>query len=469
MHHLHAHAAVAGTLGVLVVLAARPLGEPGATGSVARAGCDARVASLIAELVDGPSARQADAFHAQDRAPIWSREGRATNAARDAVGLLGRADEHGLDPAAYDALPLAEALRTQGDAGPCDAERLAAFELRLGGAFASLLLDVHQGRARPPGTLTPHDDLTPDAVAERVRAAVAAGTIDGLDADFQPGFAQYRHLKNALARLSPAAEPDDGVRRRIGLALERLRWLPHAPPGPLVVANIPAFRLVAFRSGRDEVPALRMPIVVGRASRTRTPVFVDAISQVVFQPPWYPPASIVRNELLPAAGRDPGSLERHRFEVVAPGGASRRATGADLELVRTGRLQLRQPPGPDNPLGRVKFVFPNDYRVYMHDTPSRALFTRPRRDFSHGCIRVQDAPALARFVLEGASGLDAEAIAAALEGARTIAVPVDPPIPVYIAYTTTIARADGTVEVFDDVYGLDAAAERALRDAEALR
>jgi L,D-transpeptidase YcbB len=161
--------------------------------------------------------------------------------------------------------------------------------------------------------------------------------------------------------------------------------------------------------------------------------------------------------------------EHDAFEVVAPGGASRRATVADLQLVRTGRLQLRQPPGPGNPLGRVKFVFPNDYSVYMHDTPSRALFTRPRRDFSHGCIRVEDAPALAAFVLEGVAWLGAEGLTAALEGERTITVAVDPPIPVYIAYTTTIARPDRTVEVFDDVYGLDAAAERALREAEALR
>jgi murein L,D-transpeptidase YcbB/YkuD len=228
----------------------------------------------------------------------------------------------------------------------------------------------------------------------------------------------------------------------------------------LIVANIPAFRLLAFRSGRDEEPALRMPIVVGRAGRRRTPVFVGAISQVVFHPPWYPPSSIVRNEVLPPLERDGGLLQRTPFDVVTSSGV-RRPTAADLEAVRAGQLRLRQPPGRDNPLGRVKFVFPNEHGVYMHDTPSRALFARTRRDFSHGCIRVEDAPALAAFVLQDDPRHDADAVTAALEGTRTITVPVDPPIPVYIAYTTTIAHADGTVETFDDVYGLDAAAERA--------
>jgi murein L,D-transpeptidase YcbB/YkuD len=249
------------------------------------------------------------------------------------------------------------------------------------------------------------------------------------------------------------------------LALERLRWLPRPTSGPFLVANVPAYRLVAFRSAADAAPALQMSIVVGRAARTQTPLFADELSSVIFRPYWYPPPSIIRNEIVPALARDPRYLDRERMDLVAPTSDRSPTVGPTqdtLSQLRSGRLALRQQPGAHNALGLVKFVFPNDYRVYMHDTPARTLFARPRRDFSHGCIRVERPADLAAFVLAGQPGWTPDGIAAAMTGDRTIHVSVSPPIPVFIFYTTAIVRADETVEFFDDVYGLDARLEREL-------
>jgi len=291
--------------------------------------------------------------------------------------------------------------------------------------------------------------------------------------DLEPAFAQYRRLKLALVHhreqaRSGSLSPDRV--RQIELALERLRWLPHAPPGPFLVANVPAFRLVAFRSAADERPALQMGIVVGRAARTETPLFADELRYLIFRPFWYPPTSIIRKEIVPVLGRDPGYLERERMELVAATDDASPAlprTPENLALLRSGRLWLRQVPGSHNALGRVKFVFPNDYRVYMHDTPAQALFGRKRPDFSHGCIRVEQPAALAEFVLSQQPGWTRERIEAAMNGAHTRRVEVVPPIPVMIFYTTVIVRADDAIEFFDDIYGLDTVLERALDRSDA--
>jgi murein L,D-transpeptidase YcbB/YkuD len=247
--------------------------------------------------------------------------------------------------------------------------------------------------------------------------------------------------------------------------LERLRWLPHAPEGRFLVANVPAFRLVAFSSARDPRPALQMAIVVGKSARTETPLFADELTHVIFRPSWYPPPSILRNEIVPRVRRDPGYLRREDMDVVAATSENSPAlawTANTLERLHAGQLALRQNPGPQNSLGLVKFVFPNDYRVYMHDTPTRSLFARERRDFSHGCIRVERPAQLAEFVLSRQPGWTLEKIEAAMRGPRTARVNVGSPIPVFIFYTTAIVRADDTVEFFDDIYGLDARLDRAL-------
>lgn len=251
--------------------------------------------------------------------------------------------------------------------------------------------------------------------------------------------------------------------RQIELAMERLRWLPHPGAQPFVAINIPAFRLWA----RDATSSLDMAVIVGRAMNTQTPVFIDEMTHVIFRPHWNVPRSIVRNEIVPALSRDPHYLQRHDMEIVRGSGNDARPllpVGENIALLRTGALQLRQRPGPANSLGLVKFVFPNDQNVYMHDTPARQLFARSRRDFSHGCIRLEDPTALAEWALKDQRDWPRERIVAAMHGSSTVRVDLTRPVKVVLFYVTaTVGSRDGLVHFTDDIYGHDATLDRALR------
>jgi murein L,D-transpeptidase YcbB/YkuD len=256
--------------------------------------------------------------------------------------------------------------------------------------------------------------------------------------------------------------------RQIELALERLRWLPLVGPQRLIAINIPMFRLWAWESGsphRD--PSFGIDVIVGRALRTRTPVFVEQLREVIFRPYWNVPPSIARHEIVPILERDPDYLHREDMEIVqGPGDEARAiAVNADnIALLRQGALRVRQRPGPKNALGLIKFVFPNTENVYMHGTPAQALFSRSRRDFSHGCVRVEDPVALAEWVLAGRPDWTRERILSAMAGTQSIRVPVTQPIPVILYYTTAaVMPEDGTIHFAEDIYGHDAALDRALR------
>jgi len=249
---------------------------------------------------------------------------------------------------------------------------------------------------------------------------------------------------------------------QIALALERLRWIPALESGRVVFVNVPAFELWAFDDiAAGQPPSVQMIVVVGRAMRHETPIFTGAMKTVVFAPYWNVPRSITRNEMLPKLRKNPGYLAAQQMEIVS-GGQVLAPTAASIEKLASGAAQLRQRPGPKNALGRVKFLFPNSNNVYLHDTPSQAPFAEARRDFSHGCIRLSQPAALAEWVLRGAPGWDADRVAREMARASELAVPVQPPIPVVIYYTTALARRDGTIAFFDDVYGFDARLERAL-------
>lgn len=249
--------------------------------------------------------------------------------------------------------------------------------------------------------------------------------------------------------------------RQLELTAERWRWLPRTFRAAPVVVNIPEFRLhVADRADRWS-----MRVVVGRAYRTQTPIFASDITSVIFRPAWNVPRSIARNEIAPQVARDPAYLSKHGYELVDAHGdlvappADPRETAA---LIRSGAVRIRQPPGPKNALGLVKFVFPNVHDVYMHGTPSTELFARSRRDFSHGCIRVEDPLRLAAWVLRDEPGWTVERIREAMNGEATRAVRVRSATPVLIVYGTALVAEDGTVSFYDDVYGYDAELERAL-------
>ena len=255
--------------------------------------------------------------------------------------------------------------------------------------------------------------------------------------------------------------------RQIELALERLRWLPDLSAGPLIAVNIPMFRLWAWdRVPSSAPPALTMAVIVGRALNTRTPVFADRMEYVIFRPYWNVPQSILVNEILPAVRRDAGYLARENLEIVhGPADASPILAPTADHIAELGRggVRLRQRPGPANALGLIKFMFPNQNDVYMHATPAPRLFQQSRRDFSHGCIRVENPVALAEWALGRDPSWPRDAIVAAMSGASNRRVDLPEPIQVVIFYTTAVVGPeDGRVHFAADIYGQDVRLDRAL-------
>jgi murein L,D-transpeptidase YcbB/YkuD len=255
--------------------------------------------------------------------------------------------------------------------------------------------------------------------------------------------------------------------RQIELALERLRWLPHLGEQRFLAVNIPMFRMWAW----DEIsatgaPSLETDVIVGRALNTQTPIFVEEMRDVIFRPYWNVPRSILRHEILPAIARDPGYLQRHDMEIVSgesDGAAIVAVTADNIARLRAGRLRVRQRPGPKNSLGLVKFVFPNDSNVYLHGTPAPELFSRARRDFSHGCVRVEDPVALAEWALQGQPEWTRERILSAMNANTSRRVPLTQPITVILFYITAVVMPDDeSIHFADDIYGHDARLDRAL-------
>ena len=233
-----------------------------------------------------------------------------------------------------------------------------------------------------------------------------------------------------LAELNQRAE--DHV-RQIEVNLERWRWLPRDLGRRHVRVNIAAFRLDAVEDGRT---ALDMRVIVGKPY-TRTPMFGSAMDAVIFNPSWYVPTSIAVHEILPKARKDPSYLRRGGYEVLSGS-------------------RIRQRPGPQNALGRIKFVFPNRFNVYLHDTPARTLFGRTVRTFSHGCIRIEKPADLAVWVLGGDDPRwTAEAVRAGVEAGRERRVALHEKVPVHVAYWTAWADERGTLRLGRDVYQRD--------------
>ena len=251
---------------------------------------------------------------------------------------------------------------------------------------------------------------------------------------------------------------------QLRLTLERWHWLPYRFTEPPIIVNIPEFRLRALDSSGN--PELTMKVIVGKAFRHKTPVFEKDMRFVVFRPYWNVPPSIQRSEIVPALQKDRDYIAKKGFEVVMPGGqvvASGSITDEVLAQLRSGKLEVRQKPGATNALGLVKLIFPNEYNVYLHDTPSTQLFSQTRRDFSHGCIRVEKPAELAAWVLRDKPGWSLEKVQAAMKsGKDNLQVDLTSPIPVLILYGTAVVDPDGQVHFFDDIYGYDDELKQAL-------
>jgi L,D-transpeptidase YcbB len=240
--------------------------------------------------------------------------------------------------------------------------------------------------------------------------------------------------------------------------MERWRWMPEDLGKFYVRVNVPNFNVDIYR---DDKVVHTTRIVVGKPTN-QTPIFSDQIESVVVNPVWNVPSSIAVKEMLPAARANPGSLRgyrvyaniRGRFQPIDP-------YQVDWNRVDMRRIQIKQPPGERNALGRVKFLFPNKYAVYLHDTPSKSLFQKDYRAYSHGCMRVMDPWEFADALVEANPDITG-AVLKKMVGGGEKWVNLKHPIPVHVTYFTAWVDETGQLQLRDDVYGLDKRTEKAL-------
>jgi len=224
--------------------------------------------------------------------------------------------------------------------------------------------------------------------------------------------------------------------QQILINMQRMHWIPTAPEGKLIVVNIPEFVLHVKEAKKD---VFNMPIVVGKEG-TNTVLFAGQLNQVVFSPYWNLPESIVQNEILPQIDEDSDYLEKHDMEITGE---------------RDGLPVIRQKPGDKNQLGKIKFLFPNSYNIYFHDTPYKGLFEKDKRAYSHGCIRLADPVKLAEYLLRDQPEWTREKIAEAMNSGTEKFVRVKDPVPVLIYYYTTWVDTEGRLQFREDIYDRD--------------
>lgn len=439
-------------------------------------------------------------YEEREYEPAWFRRERLTPGASALLRAIAAAGREGLVPARYDPRALTGAHPVAAALGAPPAESQARLDVALSYAFLRYASDLAAGSVDPRGAASlwrvsvrdfdavraleeATDDAEPVKVLSGLRpahpqyAALSAALVRYQRIAFEGGWQpvpavakksaaraaqqaalaarlrasgdltlaafQQRHGLAATGKLDRATlaalnVPVEARIRQIELNLERWRWQGWERKGRRILVNVPTFQLHAYDDGRE---ALTMRVITGSGDN-QTPIFDEQVSEVVFSPHWNVPANILETEVLPAIKRDPGYLKRKNMEMV------RTASG----------VSVRQRPGPSNALGLVKFLFPNPFNIYLHDTPGDALFARPRRDLSHGCVRLEKPEELARFVLDGEDDWeDVKVIARAMRSGREQFVTLEEPVPLRIAYFTTWVNADGTVRFAPDVYRHDVA------------
>ena len=280
---------------------------------------------------------------------------------------------------------------------------------------------------------------------------------------------QSRHGENPTGKLDARTinelnTPAPARIRQIRLTLERWRWLPHSFSQPPLVVNLPEYRARAMNP--DGTVAFYKNVIIGKAYGHKSPVLQKEIQYVVFRPYWEVTPSIQRGEVVPHIQKDPGYIAKHNFQVVTTKGevvTEDKVSPEALEGLKSGHLRVRQKPGPTNSLGLVKIIFPNPENVYLHGTDVPELFSQDVRDFSHGCIRVQDPADLVAWVLRNNPGWDLERVKGTMNGDKdNLQVNLATRIPVLIVYGTASVNEENQIRFFDDIYGYDAALEKAL-------
>jgi murein L,D-transpeptidase YcbB/YkuD len=331
---------------------------------------------------------------------------------------LGDAPSHGFKQSAFKTDDIAAQVRA-GDAG--------AGKLLLGRAagYARALhgLSIPENRMPPAWSIRPPPY---DAVAE-LRSALEQDRLkDWLDS-LPPSSDRYQALRAAY---QDSVKADDGHAEQLRANLERERWLPRSQPPTRIEVNSAADTFDLYSGGTVE---MHMLAAAGRPG-DETPMLTSAIDSIVFNPAWHVPPSIARKELFPRARRDRGYLYRHGYSVHS--------------------TRIVQPPGPHNALGRVKFDFPNPFAVYLHDTPTKSVFTQTNRAVSHGCVRLERALDLAQRLLSEDPGWSEERIDKILATRRTVRIELPQPVTLGIYYFTAVP-VDGQITYLDDIYGWD--------------
>ena len=452
-------------------------------------------------------------YAARDYAPIWIMDGKWTREAQSAAARLARAADDGLDLAAY-VMP-----RLGGGAQPGAGQAAALAELRLSEAASAYARQASGSRVDPTrlSYLITARPSVPDVA--HVLAALATSDDPGAALlGFNPPHQAYRNLRAKLHELRaprgaasvqitpiPPGPPlrlgmhDLRVpllRARFGLAevgadptlydtqvvaaitdfqranslpangvltprtiaalgggepvkleneilanMERWRWMPRDMGADRIEVNIPDYMVSVFRNNGV---IHRTRAVVGKPD-TPTPVFSETMEYLIVNPSWNVPQSIIEKEMLPRLANDPDYLLRQGYEVIQKGDT----------------LIVRQPPGERNALGRIKFMFPNQHAVYLHDTPSRALFGNEKRAYSHGCVRVDQPFKLAEVLLGRDSGWSEERVKSLVGGAERT-VNLSKPLPIHIMYFTAVADESGNVQLKDDIYGYSRRVKGAL-------
>lgn len=247
--------------------------------------------------------------------------------------------------------------------------------------------------------------------------------------------------------------------KQIAINMERYRWLPQVPEGNYIMVNIPEYTMRIYAA---DTLAWQMRVVVGKAS-TGTTIFNDELEYIVFSPYWIPPASILNNEILPALKNDPTYLRKENMEAFNPiTGKVIDVSQVDWKKYNTMPYSLRQRPGASCALGWVKFLFPNEHSIYFHDTPSRELFQREARGFSHGCIRLEKPKELAYYLLRNDTTYTREKIDSFYYSGKETFVQLKEKVPVFIVYFTARADVDGRIHFSRDIYGHDVRLQQTL-------
>ncbi len=394
------------------------------------------------------------AYGSGDRTLLWTRGVSATATARALLAALDDIGDRGLAPADFDVT----GLHALADAPFSSDDQRLEFDNRLSVASMRVLRALRWGRAFADSSARPDSDAVYAAFRDLASGASPAAVLDGVE----PKYLQYAQLRQSLPRYRSLATVNPAIVGRVAQierALDSWRSLPHESDGLSVIVNVPAFELYVLTSAHDTVASVTtMDVVVGESRNHQTPIFSDSMRYIEFAPYWNVPMSLVKSELLPIARRDPYVLTMNGYQILNLRGQVLPATAASVSLVTKGKARIRQLPGGTNALGKVKFMFPNKYDVYLHDTPTKPDFLLDRRDRSHGCVRVADPAALAALLLQAQGGWDAAAISAAMNSRMPTRVELQRAIPVHIIYATAAASADGSVAFYQDVYGLDAGA-----------